>query len=105
MDDLEVLPAGVEHLQDFLVLDEQFEERAEVDPVRLGIDRRGFLAARDLDQAQVGPIGILAHELGVHGDEGLFGEPVDQSLQVVRLGNQWMNAHESWRGFSGGLAG
>ena len=76
-------------------------------PVDLGlrVDRGRLLRARNLDQAQVGPIGILAHELGVHGDKRLFGEPVDESLKVVRLGNQRMNTHESYGGFSGALAG
>ena len=36
--------------------------------------------ACDLDQAEVRPVGVLAHELGVHGDEGLVGEAVDESL-------------------------
>ena len=62
--------------------------------LRLGVDRRGFFGARDLDQAQVGPIGVLAHELGVHGDERLLGEPVDQGLEVVRTGDQRMDMHE-----------
>jgi len=71
VDDLEVLAAGVEDLHHFIILDEQGQEGREVD-VGLGIDRGRFLGAGDLDQAQVGPIGVLAHELGVHGDEGLL---------------------------------
>ena len=87
------------------LFDEQVEQRLEVDALGLGVDRRGFLGARDLDQAEVRPIGVLAHELGVHGDEGLVGEAVDESLEVVRLGNQRMDTHESLRGYSGALAG
>ena len=71
VDDLEVLPAGMEDLEHVLILHEQVEQRLQVD-VGLGVDRRGLVGARDLDQAQVGPIGILAHELGVHGDEWLL---------------------------------
>ena len=94
VDDLEVLAAGVEDLQHVLILHEQVEQGLQVDALGLGIDRRGFLGARDLDQAEIRPIGVLAHELGVHGDEGLGGETVDESLEVVRLGNQRMDTHE-----------
>ena len=73
-------------LEHVFVRDEQVEQGFEVD-IRLGVDRGGFLNARDLDQAQVGPIGVLAHELGVHGDERLAGEPLDQGLKVVRAGD------------------
>ncbi len=77
------------------LFDEQVEQRLQVDALGLRIDRRRLLGARDLDQAQVRPIGVLAHELGVHGDEGVGGEAVDESLEVVGLGNQRMNMHES----------
>src|SRR5260370_36112080 len=82
---------GLEHI---LVLDEQIEQGLEVD-VRLGIDRGGVGAARPLDQAQVGPIGMPAHELGVHGDEWLLGKPADEGLQIAGLVNQGMDSHES----------
>ena len=69
---------------------EKVEQGLQVD-IRLGVDRRGLLRACDLDQAEVGPVGILAHELGVHGDEWMAGDAVDEGLQVVGFGNQWMN--------------
>ena len=97
VDDLQVLPAGVEDLEDVLILHEQVEQRFQVDVGGLGVDRRGFVDARDLDQAQVGPIGILAHELGVHGDERLLREPLDERAQPVGRGNQGMDAHDSLR--------
>ena len=62
-------------------------------------------AAGDLDQAQVRPIGVLAHELGVHGDEGLLGEALDEGDEIVGLGDQWMNIHEFAAGHSGLSAG
>ena len=77
-----------------MVVDQQVEQRVQVD-VRLGIDRRRLLGARDLDQAEVRPIGILAHELGVHGDEGLLGEALDEGDQVFGLGDQGMDLHVS----------
>ena len=99
VDDLEVLAAGVEDLQRVMVVDQQVEERREVD-VRLRIDRRRFLGARNLDEAEVRPIGILAHELSVHGDEGLLGKALDEGNQVFGPGDQWMNLHVSARGLS-----
>ena len=105
MDDFEVLAARMKDLQDLLILDEQVEEGLHVDPLRLGIDRGGLFAARDLDQGEVGPIGVLAHELRVHCDERVLGETVDQRFEVVRLGNQRMNIHESGRCHSSVPAG
>jgi len=105
VDDLEVLAAGVEHLQHLVVDDEQVEQGLQIDSVCLGIDRRSFIDRCDLDQAQVGPIGILAHELGVHGDEWLLRQAIDESFESVGLGNQWVNSHESRRGNSGASPG
>src|SRR4051794_2911437 len=104
VNDLKVLPAGVKDLQYLLVVDEQIEERLEID-VGLGIDPRSFFAACNLDQAEVRPIAILAHELSVHGDERLAGKTVDECPEVVGLSNQRMDTHESSSGFSGPLAG
>ena len=50
-----------------------------------GIDRGGFIGAGDLDQAEVRPIGVLAHELGVHGDERLLGEALDEGTRSSDL--------------------
>jgi len=62
VDDLHILPAGVEDLEHVLVVDQQFEQRAKIDPGGQRIDRGGFLVIRDLHQAQFRPIGVLAHE-------------------------------------------
>ena len=74
-------------------LDEQVEQGLKID-IRLGIDRSRFVAARHLDQAQVRPIGILAHELGVHGDEGVLGETLDEFGEVAGLGDQRVDFHK-----------
>ena len=79
VDDLEVLAAGVKDLQHLLIIHKHIEKRLQIDPIGLGIDRGGFLGARYLDQAEIGPIGVLAHELSVHGDERLL-------RRVVRRG-------------------
>ena len=51
VNDFEVLPAGVKNLQHLGIFNQQVEQRLEVDPVGLRVDRCRFLAARDLDQA------------------------------------------------------
>ena len=96
MNDFQVLAAGVKDLEHLLVVHEQVEQRFEVD-FRLRVDRSSLIAARHLDQAELGPIGILAHELGVHGDERLLGKAFDERLEIVRVGNQGMDTHESPR--------
>ena len=104
MDDLDILSAGVEDFEHVLIVDEKGKQRLEVD-FRFGIDGSGFLGARDLDQAKVGPIGVLAHELRVHGDKRLLGEAVDERFEVVRPGDQGMDTHESCAAHSPALAG
>jgi hypothetical protein len=93
VDDLDVLAAGVEDLQDLLIVDQQVEQGLEVDPLGLGVDRGRFLLVADLDQAEVGPIGVLAHELGVDGDEVGLGKPFAQGLKRFGIGDQRMDVH------------
>ncbi len=81
VEDLHVLAGGVEHLFDSLV-GEQGQERREVDPVGQGVDHRAVAGTGDLDQAKPGPVGGFAHELSVDGDEGIFGDPVAEGLQL-----------------------
>ena len=76
-----------------MVLDQQVEQRLEVKPFRLGIDRGGFLGVRDLEQAQVGPISVLAHELGIDRDEVGGGQAGDQGVELVLLGDQSVDFH------------
>ena len=92
-DDLDILAAGVEDLEHMLVVDEQVEQRREVDPLRLGVDRRRLLAVGDLEQAQVRPIGVLAHELGVDRDEVRPGEPFAELFEGLGVGDEGMDVH------------
>jgi hypothetical protein len=77
------------------VVDHQFQQRRQVQPVRFGIDRGRFLLVADLNEAQIRPIGVLAHELRVHGDKGMLGEALAQGLERVGVGDQRMNVHVS----------
>ena len=77
----------MEHLQHVAILDQQVEQRLQVDALGQRVDRRRFLLVGDLDQAQLGPIGVLAHELGVDRDERRLGEAVDQRGECGGVGD------------------
>ncbi len=85
VNDLEVLSASVENLENLLVVHEQIEQRLEIDALGLRVDGSRFIATCDLDQAKVRPVCVLAHELGVHGDERLARELLDEGLEVFGL--------------------
>ena len=56
-------------------------EGFEIEIGRLGIDDRLARAAGDLDQAEIGPEGLLAHEFGIDRDIGFAGEFLDERLE------------------------
>ena len=70
VEDLEVLPGGMHHLEHALVGHHR-EQRPEIDARRQRVDRDRLVLARDLDQAELGEVGAVAHELGVDRDEAL----------------------------------
>ena len=92
-DDLYVLRACVEDLEDLGILGEQVEQRAQIDSRCLGIDGRGLFQIADLYQAQLGPIGVLAHELGINRDKVGLGQTRAQPREGIGVGNQWVNLH------------
>ena len=47
-----------------------------------GVDHRLDVRRGRLDQAELGPVGGLAHELGVDGDEGLAGQPLAEGREL-----------------------
>ena len=69
-EDLDVLPRGMEHLHHRLV-GEQVPERGEIDVRRLRVDHRDLVVAGELHDAELRPVGALAHEFGIDGDEFL----------------------------------
>ncbi len=83
----------MEDLEHVLVVDQQVEEGGKVDPVRERVDRGGFVLVGDLHQAQLGPEGVLAHELGVDADEFGLGEPGAEIGERLGGGDQWMDLH------------
>jgi len=82
-EDLDVLAAGVQHLDD-LGLGDQLEERGEVDSLRLRIDDRFDAGTGDLDEAQLRPIGRVAHKFCVESDVRCGGEFLRQHFQIGR---------------------
>ena len=90
VEDFHILSRRVEHL-DHVLVRHQFEQRRKIDAVGERIDDRGVLVSvaglRDLDQAELRPVGALAHELGVDGDEGGLGIFGGQPGQGIGGGN------------------
>ena len=84
---LQILPCRVKHLQDPGVRHEIVKGR-QVDAIGKRIDRARAVRARQLDQAQLRPIGLLAHELGIDGYEGLRREPPTNRRDRGRIGDQ-----------------
>ena len=74
-EDFDVLPCGVEHLHHRLIA-EQVPEWGEIDFRRLCIDHRNLAVAGKLHDAELRPVGALAHEFGIDGHEFLRGEAV-----------------------------
>ncbi len=82
-EDLDILPPRMDHLHDVPV-GEQPAERGEVEVRRLGVDHRDVVGAGELHDAQLRPVGALAHELGVDAHEPLVGEAPAQRIQRRR---------------------
>ena len=74
MNDFNVLPRRVKHLQHALI-DHQLEEGREVEAGRELIDQHLGAVGGDLDQAEPRPEGLLAHEFGVDRDKGRAAQP------------------------------
>ena len=82
-EDLDVLAGGVEHLHHRRV-GEQVAERGEVDVGGQGVDHRDLVVAGELHDAELRPVGALAHEFGVDGDEFFRGEAGAEGLERRR---------------------
>ena len=92
IENLDVLPRGMQHLDDVGPL-QQLVERRQVDARRQGIDDRlrACRRARHLDQAKLGIIGLVAQEFGVQrqigrasklGDQGRRGPHVVSTIRI-----------------------
>ena len=86
-DDLDILAGGVEDLQD-LGVGHQFVERRQIDPLGQGVDGGGVVRPRDLGQAELGPVGALAHEFGVDRHELGFRQRLAELSKFVGLGDE-----------------
>ena len=68
IEDFQVLPGGVEDLQQPRI-GQQVQQGREIESRGKGVDGSGVVGPGDLDHAELRPIGPLAHELRVDGDE------------------------------------
>ena len=73
VDDLDVLPGGMEHLEHLLIR-HQLEERLEVDALGQRVDHDRFLGACHLNDAEQGIVGGLTQEFRIDGDDWMSGE-------------------------------
>ena len=71
----------------------QLVERTKVDPFGQGVDRRRVFGPRHLRQAEFGPVGALAHEFGIDGDEFGVGQGLAEGGEFVRLGDEFHWVH------------
>ena len=53
----------------------------------LGVDGCSFFQIADLHQAKLGPIGVLAHELGIDRDEVGLRQTAAQPREGIGVGN------------------
>ncbi len=67
-EDFDVLPGGVEDLDD-LVVGEELEEGLEAEAIGEGIDEDRLVGRGRLQEAELRPVGRFAQELGIDGDE------------------------------------
>jgi len=81
-EDFNVLPRGMQHLDDTGPLDELVEGR-EIDAGGEGVDDPLDAWRRHLDQAQLGIIGLVAQEFGVQRQIGRRRQLGDEGLEVV----------------------
>ena len=73
MHDFDVLAARMEHLQDPLIHHE-VEKGFQIKARREAVDQDLGAFARHLDEAELRPEGLLAHELGVEGHKRGLGQ-------------------------------
>jgi hypothetical protein len=87
VENLEVLAGRVKDLED-LGIGHQLVERRQIHAFRQRIDRRGLFGASHLGQAELGPVGALAHELGVDRHELGAGQGLAEGREVIGRGDE-----------------
>ena len=73
-----------------------------------GDDPEG-IACRYLDEAEVGPVGILGYELGIPSDDGRLTQPLTKFVQLLGgpdvfvLHDRACEGHKEWTAWAGQL--
>src|SRR5690606_8529769 len=81
------LAGGVEHLEDALVR-HQVQHGGEVEARRQRIHRDRLFGPRELDEAELRPVGAVAHEFGVDGDVGRSALTGAEGFERLGIGNE-----------------
>ena len=91
---LEVLPPGMQHLRGAA----RAQRRAQRPQVleRERVDAHRAAARGELQQAELRPVGALAHELGVETDGALVFEVAEQRFEAVRRGDDVRVRRHPW---------
>ncbi|MNJ40008.1 hypothetical protein D3C77_348920 [compost metagenome] len=91
VEDLHVLPGGVEDLENRFVA-QDVEEGRQIQPLGHRVDDGGVRRrSRRLDQAQLGPVGGFPHEFRINGDVRGLGQTLAEGDQRV-IGGDWRHS-------------
>ncbi len=93
-DDLDILPTGMDDFEDIFILGQQIEQWLEIEAVSFGVDRCCFMFISDLNETQIGPIGVFAHEFRINRDERRFCPARAQFFQRLGGRDEIMNLHD-----------
>ena len=91
IDDLDILPGGMEHLDDGLIA-HQLEEGRKVEPGGQCVDDEGIIRASQLDNAELRPEGRLAQEFRVHSHVIMGGKAL-AGVGEVRCGRDQIHGN------------
>jgi hypothetical protein len=92
VDDLQILPAGMEHFQ-HRFFDQQLQKGRKIQIGAFRVDGRGLVRTGDLHKAKIRVIGTLAHEFGIHRDKVSGGPTGAKFLQCRGVSHQRVNQH------------
>ncbi len=93
IDDLHILPTGVEDFQHLVIFAQQVEQRGEINAVGQRINRCSLFLIADLHEAEQRIICVFAHEFCVDAHEIMFSEPLAEIGKFFSFGNKGMNLH------------
>ena len=94
-EDFDILTRRVKHLHHGRVA-QQRTERGEIKPLRQCVHHKHLAVGGELHHAELGPIGPLAHELGIDGDETLAPQLGASGCECVGCGDERRGGERCW---------